>query len=320
MKQQHDHFQNSAKFGWKRLLLFFLVLLFLLLVTISLIWWKRPDLFPGYFNPFTDQRRILEQYQSPSLKVVDQKRGVALLEKEPDLPLPPASLAKLFSVAFVSEKQDLKTPVPVRREALAKVKKHSSLAHLKAGEVLSLHDIFAAMLIPSGNDAAYVLADYYGGLLAPQAKSYQERQAAYLKGLHRYMQKQGWKHTKLYDPSGYDYQATTTANDLYGVTRILLQKDWFRELMTQVTYKARLIKGQEKTWLTTNPFMNPKEVVYRPEVQGIKTGSLDGQNHLILHYVKGDQDYLFLSLGARSKAARIQNMEILLRLLAQETH
>jgi len=31
------------------------------------------------------------------------------------------------------------------------------------------------MLVPSGNDAAYVVADYCGSILSPQAKNSQER-------------------------------------------------------------------------------------------------------------------------------------------------
>ena len=39
-------------------------------------------------------------------------------------------------------------------------------AKLKTGDTLELNQIFYGLLLPSGNDAALVLADFFGGLLA----------------------------------------------------------------------------------------------------------------------------------------------------------
>lgn len=38
-------------------------------------------------------------------------------------------------------------------------------AHLKAGDVLNIDQLFYAMMLPSGNDAAYTIAEYFGILL-----------------------------------------------------------------------------------------------------------------------------------------------------------
>lgn len=46
--------------------------------------------------------------------------------------------------------------------------------------------------MPSGNDAAYVVADYCGGLLSPQAKNSQERINAFMEHLNDYLQEQGY--------------------------------------------------------------------------------------------------------------------------------
>ncbi len=39
-------------------------------------------------------------------------------------------------------------------------------ARLKKKDTLTLEQLFYAMLLPSGNDAALVLADYFGGVIA----------------------------------------------------------------------------------------------------------------------------------------------------------
>ena len=71
------------------------------------------------------------------------------------------------------------------------------------------------MLVPSGNDAAYVVADYCGGLLSPQAESCQERVRIFMENLNLHLQQQGYLDTVLYDPSGFDMEALTTTCLLY---------------------------------------------------------------------------------------------------------
>lgn len=39
-------------------------------------------------------------------------------------------------------------------------------AFLKKRDTLTMHQLFYALLLPSGNDAALVLADYFGGVMA----------------------------------------------------------------------------------------------------------------------------------------------------------
>ena len=80
------------------------------------------------------------------------------------------------------------------------------------------------MLVPSGNDAAYVVADYCGSILSPQAKNSQERINVFMEHLNNYLQNQGYENTILYDPSGYDVNALTTVSDLKSVSTHLLEK------------------------------------------------------------------------------------------------
>ena len=96
---------------------------------------------------------------------------VSKKENEPQIP---ASLAKLFVIEYASTLADLDSIVVADYGAISLTKPGSSVAQIKEKEYF-LHNLFAAMLVPSGNDAAYVVADYCGGLLSPQAESSQER-------------------------------------------------------------------------------------------------------------------------------------------------
>ena len=130
------------------------------------------------------------------------------------------------------------------------------------------------MLVPSGNDAAYVVADYCGGLLSPQAESCQERVRIFMENLNLHLQQQGYLDTVLYDPSGFDMEALTTTLDLKEVVYRLLEYSWFREIVSQNTYTATLPDGSTQIWQNTNAFLDPTSEYYNENVCGIKTGSL----------------------------------------------
>ena len=92
-----------------------------------------------------------------SFSVYDIEDGEYLFY-EGDSQLPTvASLAKLFVVDYALEKTDLEDIVEVNQEVLELVPAGSSLANLYAGEY-TVKQIMEAMLVPSGNDAAY---DYF---------------------------------------------------------------------------------------------------------------------------------------------------------------
>ena len=94
-----------------------------------------------------------------SFSVYDIEQGEYLFY-EGDSQLPTvASLAKLFVIDYALEKVDLDDVVEVNQEVLELVPAGSSLANLTAGEY-TVKQIMEAMLVPSGNDAAYALAYY----------------------------------------------------------------------------------------------------------------------------------------------------------------
>lgn len=68
-----------------------------------------------------------------------------------------ASLSKLFAIDYALTKVKLEDSIEVNQELLNLVPQESSLAHLKPGKYTA-EQIMQAMLVPSGNDAAFALA------------------------------------------------------------------------------------------------------------------------------------------------------------------
>ena len=107
------------------------------------------------FQLSTNELNIPQDALSFSVYDIEQEE---YLFYEGDSQLPTvASLAKLFAIDYALGKVDLEDIVEVNQEVLELVPVGSSLANLYAGEY-TVKQIMEAMLVPSGNDAAYALA------------------------------------------------------------------------------------------------------------------------------------------------------------------
>ena len=95
--------------------------------------------------------------------LVERETGTTLLEVGADERAYPASLTKVMTALVVLENADLDAEVTVEEGDLDEVTWDSSIAGLKVGETLTVRDLLACLLVPSGNDASYVLARFVGG-------------------------------------------------------------------------------------------------------------------------------------------------------------
>ena len=99
--------------------------------------------------------------------------------------------------------------------------------------------------------------------------------------LNNYLQNQGYENTILYDPSGYDVNALTTVSDLKSVSTHLLEKQWFRDIVSKSNYTATLPDGSTQTWRNTNTFLDQTSEYYNENVKEMcirdrpKYGDLD---------------------------------------------
>ncbi len=101
--------------------------------------------------------------------LIDATTGTILYAKNPDLALPPASLAKLVTLHVVMEeikagRLSLDELVEIdARDCSPYVPYGSSLMYLKPGMKVSVRDLMLGAAVVSGNDAAYALARRVAG-------------------------------------------------------------------------------------------------------------------------------------------------------------
>ena len=260
-----------------------------------------------------------DSYNAKSLILVDRSNNEIFISKNENEQQHPASIAKLFVIEYAATIADLDSIVPASYEAISLTKPGSSVADIKTKDYF-LHDLFAAMLVPSGNDAAYVVADYCGGILSPQTARGQERIDVFMDNLNIHLQEKGYSNTILYDPSGYDIDALTNVLDLNAVVNQLLEYQWFRDIVSQSSYIATLPDGSTQTWKNTNTFLDPNSEYYNENVIGVKTGSLSDDYNLVVLYKKYDKEFLICSLGSQSDSSRYDDVTYILHTIDESDY
>ena len=106
------------------------------------------------------------ELNSKSVYLKNLDTDSVVFTKEPELRCFPASTTKIMTYIITAEHvMDLKnTRVTVKGEVLSLLNgTGSSIAGLLDGEELSVYQLLNCMMIPSGNDAALILADFVGG-------------------------------------------------------------------------------------------------------------------------------------------------------------
>lgn len=260
-----------------------------------------------------------DSYNAKSLILVDRSNNDFFISKKENEQQLPASLAKLFVIEYAATIADLDSIVPASYEAISLTKPGSSVAGIEAKDYF-LHNLFAAMLVPSGNDAAYVVADYCGGILSPQTAAVQDRINIFMDSLNVHLQEKGYTNTVLYDPSGYDMDALTTVLDLNSVVNQLLEFQWFRDIISQSSYTATLPDGSTQSWKNTNIFLDPTSDYYNENVIGVKTGSLSDDYNLVVLYQKYGKEFLICSLGSQSDSSRYDDVSNIIKTIDESDY
>ena len=213
-------------------------------------------------------------------------------EKNVNEQLPPASLTKIMTYIVVCENiPDLEnTKITIKEDAFVGLDPESSVMGLQGylGEEFSVLELLYGMMIPSGNDAAWVLADYIGDGVVDNFVDMMNRKAGQL----------GCEGTHFVNPHGlYDPMHYSTAHDMAIITKYAIEKPYFMEITGSYQYK---VSSMSETLDTTNYMINPQKTqYYYPYVNSGKTGYTDEAGKcLVTTAKKDDYEYLCLTLGA----------------------
>ena len=213
--------------------------------------------------------------------LVEADHGTVLLDKDADARREPASTTKIMTALVTLENAGLDEQVTVEESDFDEVTAESSVAGLVAGETLSVRDLLACLLLPSGNDASYVLARYVGGGDWHAFVDLMNQKAAEL----------GCANTHFANPCGLPAEDHyTTARDLATIMRAASTHPEFCEIAGSATWDLPATSGNDaRTLENTNLLIDPESPVYMGEgvVTAGKTGFTNAAGRCLVVSAKG---------------------------------
>jgi D-alanyl-D-alanine carboxypeptidase (penicillin-binding protein 5/6) len=231
--------------------------------------------------------------------VLDVDSNSVLFGKNSDATIAPASTAKMLTALTVLDYCSLDEKFTVGPE-IDLIAPDSSKAWLNQGDTLTVRQLLVAMLLPSGNDAAYTLAVNAGKKIAGE-NDLGEQQAAesFLKAMNRKATEVGAASSRFVAPDGYDADGQyTTAYDLAQIAKACLGNKALSEIMGSYRISDTLPSGREATYRNTNELLNPDSKYYYSYAVGLKTGnSGEGGSCLVSAAVINGKTYICVVMG-----------------------
>lgn len=234
---------------------------------------------------------------SRAVMAVDMKSNVILFQENAHKRLPMGSLTKLMTAYIVFHENALDEIATVSRDA---INVQGSKIWLYPDEKISIEQLMYGMLIPSGNDAARVLAEHNAGA----EKTFVTKMNGYAKNL-------GMLNTRFANSSGLDHPDNySTAFDMMILTQKLLNDHpKVLDIVKNQTFTITSTSGKLSHELkTTNDLLGS----YLP-VKGLKTGSTPEAGECFIGLVKNeknpDSDILTIVVGSPN---RFQETKVLI--------
>ncbi|MDD2362705.1 MAG: D-alanyl-D-alanine carboxypeptidase [Oscillospiraceae bacterium] len=246
------------------------------------------------------------QLTTPRVLVYDITHSAMLYSQNAEQQCYPASLTKLLTAIIVSEECEEDEVFTVGSE-LSFVQPDASRAGLKAGYKLTRDMIIAAMLLPSGNDAAYSIAVHVGRKLSDEDDpGIMDALFAFTDRMNEKAIEIGAKNSHFSNPDGYfSPDHYTTAYDMLQIAKAVLQYDNLRETMGKSSVDYILLSGEKMTFKNSNKLMSPSNPYYFEGATGMKTGFTNEAGHCIATSAKRNGvEIITIVMGGISNESR----------------
>lgn len=239
---------------------------------------------------------VLPVIVAPEAIVVDGWTGAVLYAKNANTPRYPASTVKIMT-ALVALRHHIPgnrvVTVPASAAAVG-----GSTAGLVGGERLRFWDLLHGMMLPSGNDAAYAVADVVAG--SPGA--FVALMNAEARRLHLW-------HTHYLSPNGFDQAGQmTTAQDEATLTRQAMHRGKFVSIVEQRSWTAWSVDHRiVHHWTNLNQLLWDSKAV-----DGVKTGTTPGAGACLVSSAReGGKWVIAVNMGSTEASRFTDGVQLL---------
>ena len=251
-----------------------------------------------------DRELLAKQYF-----VYDCKAGSFLtISGKMDERIYPASITKLFTAYVAMQYVDPQKEITAG-DVLDLVAWGSSVAKIKKGDTLTAGQLVEAMLLPSGNDAAYMLACEAGRVmkgnpnLSPSAAV-----QAFMTQMNAQAKAVGMTNTHFVNPDGiHDSQHYTTFADLAILGKLSMENETIMKY-TKVSTMDMILGGETVQWHNTNAIIDPNSIYYCPYAVGMKTGQTPSAGSCLLTvFTYAEHTWIIGVFGCPTEESRFED-------------
>ncbi len=245
----------------------------------------------------------IDGLSASGILVLDLDSGQRIAGRDVSISRPMASLAKIMTALLLIERGELDEPVSVPPDVGTV---GGMTVGLQAGQRYAKTDLLAALLLASGNDAAYTLALHHSDTIP-----------SFVRAMNIRARVLGLKQTRFQNPSGLDAVGQeSTPDDLARLTAYVLRYPVFREIVGSVSWKLTPVGGGPLlVAVNTNRLLHAQSRSSPALVSGVKTGTTvaAGECLISLAQLHGREVLIVLLKSSH----RYRDAHILLRELSQ---
>ena len=243
--------------------------------------------------------------------------GKVVFQKNADNKCYPASVTKMLTAVVALENVSAETVFTVGNEIYL-VGSNSSVAHLKRGQKIKLKDLIYALMLPSGNDAAYTIAVNTARIIYGSSLTIDQAVKKFCELMTATAHRLGAKDSNFVCPDGYhDSDTYTTAHDMMLITKRASEFSHIRKAASTYLYTCTFASGETYTFKNTNKFINPNSEYYDSRVTGFKTGCTDDAAHCIaVTATVNNKKYIITLFFAPTANRRERDIQTILNYIA----
>ncbi len=223
---------------------------------------------------------------SKAFIIYDSNLNIVIAGKNEELRFSPASTAKIMAAIIVLENYNLDTVLTAQN--VASIGVDNSKMGLFEGEKITVRNLLYGMMLPSGNDAAYVLAaNFDGGILG------------FVTAMNKKASALQMENTQFFDPDGYDDQNYTTGFDMARLAAFAMQNSTFAKIVG-----TRQIMVYDATGFIPHNLENLNELLGTTGVTGVKTGFTNEANGVLVTSIENrGKRYVIVVLSSENRFA-----------------
>lgn len=236
---------------------------------------------------------------SPSCLLIEESTNSVIYEKNSNSKMYPASTTKILTALLTLENGNLNDVVTVSHEAVSELEGGYVTMYISEGEELTVEQLLNILLIPSGNVAGNVLAEYVSGSISN-----------FVNLMNTRAKELGCTNSHFTNPYGkHNDEHYSCAYDLYIIAKAAMKYDVFRDIVNKTSYvlaPTNKHSKNDRTLYSTNDLIKPSSNSYYEYAIGIKTGyTSQAKDCLIAAATKDNLTFYAIVLGADKNSSGI---------------